>query len=91
MRLDVLDSGSCERLKAGVHATALGLAIVMGVYNAAAWLRRRQPHLAVNAVLYAALAVWEQQHLTHHLAKLHPREESEPDMAEGTRKPTVAA
>ena len=90
MQLDVLNSGSCERLKAGVHATALGLAIVMGVYNAAAWLRRRQPHLAVNAVVYAALAAWEHEHLAHHLAKRRPRQEFEP-MPEDTRKPTEVA
>ena len=70
MQLDVLNCGSCETLKTGVHAAALGLAVVMGAYNAAAWLRRRQPHLAINAVLYAALAAWEQQHVAHHLAVL---------------------
>jgi hypothetical protein len=70
MRLDILKPGSSEGLKAGVHATALGLAVVMGVYNAAAFVRRRQPHLAVNAVLYAALTLWEQKHVAHHLAAL---------------------
>src|SRR6266542_2207965 len=58
-KLTVLDYGSCEALKLGVHAATLGLAIVMGAYNAAAWLRRREQHLAVNAVLYAALIAWE--------------------------------
>ena len=73
--LNVLKCGSCEVLKAGVHGTALGLAVVMGVYNAAAWLRRREQHLAVNAVLYAALTAWEQKHVAHHLALLRrPRE-----------------
>jgi hypothetical protein len=46
-------------VKAGVHATTLGLAVVMGVYNAAAWVRRREQHLAVDTVLYAALTEWE--------------------------------
>jgi len=69
MDMDVLHCGSCERLKAGVHATALGLAAVMMAYNAAAWLSRREQHLAVNAVLYAALTAWE-QHVLHHLAEL---------------------
>ena len=70
MQLDVLNPGTSESLKAGVHATALGLAVVMGLYNAAAWLRRREPHLAVNAVLYAALLAWEQMQVAHHLATL---------------------
>jgi hypothetical protein len=42
----------------------------MGIYNAAAWLARREKHLAVNAVLYTALTAWEQQHVAHHLAAL---------------------
>lgn len=68
--LGVLQCGSCERLKAGVHATALGLAALMGLYNAAAWLSRRQAHLAVNTVLYLALTAWEQKHVSHHLSEL---------------------
>jgi hypothetical protein len=70
MDLDVLKCGSCEELKAGVHATALGLVAVMGLYNAAAWLTRRQRHLAFNALMYAVLAAWEQQHVAHHIAEL---------------------
>jgi len=80
--LKVLKCGSCEPLKAAVHATALGLAAIMGLYNAAAWLSRRQRHLAVNAVLYAALTAWEQKHVAHHLSEmrkirpdLHPTDE----------------
>lgn len=64
---DVLQSGSYETLKAGVHATALGLAVVMGIYNAAAWFRRRERHLAVNTILYAALTAFEQKNVAHHL------------------------
>ena len=75
--LNVLKCGSCEVLKAGVHGTALGLAVVMGVYNAAAWLRRREQHLAVNAVLYAALTAWEQNHVAHHLALLRRAREAD--------------
>jgi hypothetical protein len=69
-KLTVLDGGSCEALKLGVHAATLGLAVVMGAYNTAAWLRRREPHLAVNAVLYVALIALEQHHVAHHMALL---------------------
>jgi hypothetical protein len=68
--LEVLQNGKCEELKLGVHAAALGLVAVMALYNAAAWLKRRQVHLAFNAVMYAALTVWEQQHVAHHIAEL---------------------
>jgi len=91
VQLEVLDCGSCERLKAGVHGAALGLAVVMGAYNAAAWLRRRQPHLAINAVLYAALAAWEQQHVAHHLAVLDRQRTAGPDLPATTPTRTKVA
>ena len=78
MQFNVLNSGSAEAVKTGVHVTALGLMALMGAYNAAAWLQRRQPHLAINAVLYAALAAWEQQHVAHHLAVIHAQREARP-------------
>jgi hypothetical protein len=70
MDLAVLKCGKCEPLKLGVHAGALGIAALCGIYNAAAWLSRREMHLAVNTVLYTLLTVWEQQHVVHHLAEL---------------------
>ena len=70
MRLTVLQCGECEPLKAGVHASALALAAVMGLYNAAAWVSRRDPHLAVNTLLYTILAAWEQKHVAHHVRLL---------------------
>ena len=76
VKLTVLDCGSFEALKLGVHAASLGLAVVMGAYNAAAWFRRREQHLAVNTVLYTALIALEQHHVAHHFALLRkaPRE-----------------
>ena len=68
--LRVLKCGNCEELKLGVHALALGVAALCGVYNAAAWLSRRERHLAVNTVMYAALIAFEQQHVSHHIAEL---------------------
>jgi hypothetical protein len=70
MQLSVLRCGSCEPLKAGVHATALGIVAVMALYNGAAWLARRERHLGVNAVLYGLLVAWEQQQVAHHLVTL---------------------
>jgi len=88
MEMSVLRCGSCEPLKAGVHATALGLSALMGLYNAAAWLARREVHLAVNAVLYAALTAWEQKHVAHHLAEL--RRLQQPASAEPEAAPAPA-
>jgi hypothetical protein len=69
MELRVLQRGSCEPLKAGVHAAALGLFAIMGLYNAAAWVSRRQRHLVVNAIVYSTLTMWEQKHVARHLAE----------------------
>jgi len=78
--LELLNCGNCEELKTGVHAAALGLAVVMGAYNAAAWLRRREAHLAINTVLYAALTLWEQQHVAHHFRELRRPRPAQPPM-----------
>jgi hypothetical protein len=61
-----LRPGEAETLKGAVHAAVCGLAVVCGVYNAAAWLTRRERHLGVNAVMYAGLAIWEAVHVKHH-------------------------
>jgi hypothetical protein len=84
--MTVLYCGNCERLKAGVHGLALATAALCGAYNLAAWLVRRQRHLAINAVFYSAAVFWESKHVRHHLSAIlmaHP----EPVVAP---KPVVA-
>src|SRR3954453_18906496 len=90
MEISMLRCGSCEPLKAGVHATALGLSAVMGLYNAAAWLSRREVHLAVNAVLYTALTAWEQKHVAHHLAELRRLQQAVPAEPAPAQAPAAA-
>jgi hypothetical protein len=68
--LPILQCGNCEPLKAGVHALVLATAAVCALYNLAAWVTRRQTHLAVNTVLYGTLVAWEATHVRHHLAIL---------------------
>jgi hypothetical protein len=63
----ILRSGSCEPFKAVVHGVALGLAVVMGLYNAAAWMHRRERHLWINALIYGLACEFERQHVAHHL------------------------
>jgi hypothetical protein len=89
MELKLLQRGSCEPLKASIHATALGLFALMGLYNSAAWLKRRQPHLAVNAILYSALTVWERRHVGTHLRELRRCQATR--RAAWERRPTAAA
>lgn len=68
--IKLLRGGNCEELKLGVHGMALALAVLCGAYNTAAWLLRRERHLAVNSVMYAALTFWEVQHVLHHWAAM---------------------
>ena len=72
--LPILKKGTCEPLKAVVHGTSLGLFAIMGLYNAAAWINRRERHLAVNAVIYAFGAAWERHLVAHHLEACRVRE-----------------
>ncbi len=69
---EMLDCGTCERLKAAVHGVVLTGVAVCAVYNSAAWLKRRQPHLAINAVIYTAAVLWERSHVLHHLEVCEP-------------------
>lgn len=63
----MLAVGEHERLKASVHVAVGVLAAVCAVYNALAWWRRRQPHLAINTVMYSALVVYEARQVDRHL------------------------
>jgi hypothetical protein len=65
---EMLDSGHSEPLKAAVHGVVLAAVGVCAAYNVAAWIKRRQPHLAVNAVVYCAAVWWEHSQVLHHLS-----------------------
>lgn len=65
--MDFLRSGHSEPLKAGVHATLGLLALACVAYNGAAWVLRREKHLARNVVIYGALAVLEFTQTQKHL------------------------
>jgi hypothetical protein len=67
VRLSILEHGNCEPFKAAIHGAALSLAVVMGLYNAAAWLHRRERHLWVNAVVYGLLTEYERRLVAHHI------------------------
>jgi hypothetical protein len=64
---DMLDVGRCEPLKAAVHGVLLVTVTVCAAYNGAAWLKRRQRHLAINTLIYGAAIWWERAHVLHHL------------------------
>ncbi len=69
---EMLDVGSCEPLKAAVHVVLMTTVAVCAAYNTAAWLKRRQRHLAINAVVYTLATIWERAHVVHHLSECQP-------------------
>lgn len=69
---EMLEVGQCEPLKAAVHGVLMATVTVCAAYNAAAWLKRRQRHLAINAIVYTAAAIWERAHVVHHLIECQP-------------------
>lgn len=64
---EMLNSGACEPMKAAVHGVLMATVGVCAAYNIAAWIKRRQPHLGINAVIYTAAVWWEYNHIVHHL------------------------
>ena len=54
----MLDNGECEPAKAVVHGVLMATVAVCAAYNMAAWLKRRETHLAINSVLYCAAVSW---------------------------------
>jgi hypothetical protein len=66
----ILQCGHCERIKTATHSVVMVTAAVCGLYNLAAWLVRRQRHLAINTTVYSALVIWEFEHVRHHLVAL---------------------
>jgi hypothetical protein len=68
--VSALQAGELEEVKAGVHVVLGVLAAVCTAYNAAAWLYRRESHLAVNAVAYGLLTALEVAQVDRHRGQL---------------------
>ena len=75
---EMLDNGECEPTKAAVHAVLMVTVAVCAAYNTAAWIKRRETHLAVNAFLYTAAVWWERCHVVHHLRSCEPATSATP-------------
>jgi len=65
--------GEAEAAKGAVHALATALCGVMAIYNGAAFLYRRERHLAFNAVAYGLATWWEAQQTARHWRRTVPR------------------
>jgi len=60
-------SGTAERAKLAVHAVMLVGATACAVYNLAACiLRKPEPHLVANGIIYSGLVLMEVAKVKHH-------------------------
>ena len=59
--------GEWEVLKGGVHVALLLGVATCAVYNGAAWVFRRERHLAVNTAFYTAVGVVEVAQIVRHV------------------------
>ena len=62
-------SGESELVKGAVHAAGGVLAGVMAAYNIVAWCYRREPHLGINAIVYALATAFEVKQTAHHFER----------------------
>ena len=64
---EFVSRGHAEPVKGAFHGLATVLCGLMFAYNTTAWLFRREPHLAVNALVYGTAILYEgvqtQQHV----------------------------
>jgi hypothetical protein len=60
-------TGTGEPIKAGIHGSILGLALLCFGYNAIAYCFRKEPHLVRNTIIYGALSALETVQLKKHL------------------------
>ena len=66
-RGDFCAQGESEVIKALFHVGLISIASICAAYNFVAWQRRREPHLALNSGVYAALVGYELRQIARHL------------------------
>ena len=56
---DFVSEGHADPVKGAFHGLAAVVCGLMFAYNTTAWLFRREPHLAVNALVYGSAILYE--------------------------------
>jgi hypothetical protein len=83
--MTLLESGCHEPLKAGVHGAVGALALICFGYNAAAFVARRERHLARNVVFYGLVVAVEIAHVVHHCRATSQQPSSFPPQSRSIR------
>ena len=65
---EFVSQGHGEPVKGAVHGLAAVVCGLMFTYNTTAWLFRREPHLAINALVYGSAILYEGVQTRRHVA-----------------------
>ena len=65
---EFVSQGHAEPVKGAFHGLAAVVCGLMFAYNTAAWLFRREPHLAMNALVYGTAILYEGVQTNRHVA-----------------------
>ena len=65
---EFVSQGHAEPVKGAFHGLAAVVCGLMFAYNTAAWLFRREPHLAMNALVYGTAILYEGVQTHRHVA-----------------------
>ena len=65
---EFVSEGHAEPIKGAFHGLAAVVCGLMFAYNTAAWLFRREPHLAMNALVYGTAILYEGAQTHRHVA-----------------------
>ena len=65
---EFVSRGQAEPVKGAFHGLAAVVCGLMFAYNTTAWLFRREPHLAVNALVYGTAILYEGVQTQKHVA-----------------------
>ena len=63
-----VSEGHAEPVKGAFHGLAAVVCGLMFAYNTTAWLFRREPHLAMNALVYGTAILYEGVQTHRHVA-----------------------
>ena len=65
---EFVSQGHAEPVKGAFHGLAAVVCGLMFAYNTTAWLFRREPHLAINALVYGGAILYEGVQTRRHVA-----------------------
>ena len=65
---EFVSQGHAEPVKGAFHGLATVVCGLMFAYNTTAWLFRREPHLATNALVYGTAILYEGIQTRRHIA-----------------------